>query len=255
MQKLTPRPHETPGMNISNPLVGYEDPAQMHLTPRPYETPGMNISNPLVGYEDPAQMQQRTPQPYETPGINISNPLMGYEDPAQMQHLTPNPYESPGVSIHVGNHYEYPTNNPSPQNTLQNRLINNNFQYDYATREETSLLPLTRNGDVVFEEDTSESRRPREKRDAQAGQSSEKPLYQTLEEDTSGTIDTTSGSAKSCVRRDSGLAGQSGEKQFYHTLEKDTSDVSHPREELDAHAKHSREQSFYHTLENDHEDI
>ena len=240
-------------------MTGYEDPAQLtemqKLTPRPHETPGMNISNPLVGYEDPAQMQQLTPQPYETPGINISNPLMGYEDPAQMQHLTPNPYESPGVSIHVGNHYEYPTNNPSPQNTLQNHL-NNNFQYDYATREETSLLPLIRNGDVVFEEDTSESRRPREKRDAQAGQSSEKPSYHTLEEDTSGTIDTTSGSAKSCVRRDS-LAGQSGEKPFYHTLqlEKDTSDVSHPREELDAHAKHSREQSFYHTLENDHEDI
>jgi hypothetical protein len=212
----------------------------------------MNISNPLVGYEDPAQMQQLNPQPYETPGINISNPLMGYEDPAQMQHLTPNPYESPGVSIHVGNHYEYPTNNPSPQNTLPNRL-NNNFQYDYATREETSLLPLIQNGDVVFEEDTSESRRPREKRDAQAGQSSEKSLYHTLEEDTSGTIDTTSGSAKLCVRRDS-LAGQSGEKPFYHTLEKDTSDVSHPREELDAHAKHSREQSFYHTLENDHQD-
>lgn len=207
--------------------------------------------------------------------------MTNYEEPGQLiktEQPTPNQYESPGTTIHVGSLYEDPTYSISQQNSVKIPPKNNNFQYDYATREENSLLPLILNGDAIFEDDTPGSQSLREERDRHAGQSHPKPFYHTLDEDTCGTDKNSPEQSKLCDTQDS-HAGLPHEKPTYHTLEEDTSltdndatepssthdkkplyhtlekDTSHSGEGGNKNRKNSREQPFYHTLENDYEEI
>ena len=212
----TPHQYESPGMDI----------AAMQPTPHQYESPGMDI---------PVK-QQPTRHQYVKPGTTI---------PARQQ-PTSHEYESPGATVPGGDQYECPTNGPTQQNSKKDRRKKPEFQYDYATREETNLLPLILNGDVIFEDDASKSARSRKKQDSHAGKTSKKPFYDTLEEDKSGTTDRKPGQ--------DAKAGESEGKPIYHTLEEDTSNAFNPRKELDTHAKHSRE-PVYQTLDNDYEDV
>ena len=202
--------------------------------------------------------------PESTAGTSM--PMTSYEEPGQL--IAPNhQYESPGTELHVGSLYEDPTYSISQQNSVKTPPKNNNFQYDYATREETSLLPLTLNGDVIFEYDTSGSQSSREKRDDHAGKSDQKPFYHTLDEDATGTD-------KNSEQSKLGEKQQSHEQPFYHTLDENTSgtgrnltDQSKLSGERDSHAglPHGENTSpmdpetsntddkkpLYHTLENE----
>ena len=148
--------------------------------------------------------------------VGTSMPMTSYEEPGQL--ITPNhQYESPGTAIHVGNLYEDLTYSISQQNSGKTPPKNNNFQYDYATREGTSSLPLTLNGDVIFEYDTSGPQSSREKRDDHTGQSDQKPFYHTLDEDATGNDKNSSEQSKL------GEKQQSQEMPYYHTLDEDPS--------------------------------
>ena len=159
-----------------------------------------------------------------------------YEDPSQrnkIQQPTPNPYASPGMSIPVGSDYECPDNGSPQQNSDENKL-NNNFQYDYATREETSLLPL--NGDVKENSDAAGN-----------------PFYHTLEEDkdvAGGNLPTPP--EDPLQEGKVSQAGKSSKQPIYHILEDDT---SHQEEKRGAGAKQLKQQPVYHTLENNYEEI
>ena len=214
----------------------------------------------------------------ETTGGDI---MTNYEEPGELiktQPPTANSYESPGKTIHVGSLYEDPTYSISQQDSVKIPPKNNNFQYDYATREEDSILPLILNGDVIFEDGKPGSQSLREKRDCHAGQPHPQPFYHTLDEDISGTDKNSLEQPKSCDKHDS-HAGLPHEKAIYHTLEEDTSltdndaskpsnahdkkpldhilekDTSDSGKEVNTKRKNSREQPFYNTLENDYEEI
>ena len=181
--------------------------------------------------------------------VGTSMPMTSYEEPGQL--ITPNhQYESPGTAIHVGNLYEDLTYSISQQNSVKTPPKNNNFQYDYATREGTSLLPLTLNGDVIFEYDTSGPQSSREKRDDHTGQSDQKPFYHTLDEDATGTDKNSSEQSKL------GEKQQSQEMPYYHTLDEDPSgtdrnltDQSKLSEKGDSHPGLPHEKHVYETLE------
>ena len=177
----------------------------------------------------------------------VENPMSPYEDPSKrnkIQQPTPNSYASPGMSIPVGSDYECPDNGSPQQNSDENKL-NNNFQYDYATREETSLLPL--NGDVKENSRTSSLRQTR---DANADSN---PVYYTLEEDkdvAGGNLPTPP--EDPLQEGKVSQAGKSSKQPIYHILEDDT---SHQEEKRGAGAKQLKQQPVYHTLENNYEEI
>ena len=151
----------------------------------------------------------------------------------KMKQLNPHSYVSAGTTIAAGSVYDEPAT-PTLPNSGQKPPNNNNFQYDYATREETSLLPLILNGDVVLKDDPPELPKSRPAR-----QSREKPFYHTLDEGKSGTTDSN--------------ASQPYGNPLYYTLE---ADPSHPAaNEPDESGKNSQEQPVYHSLENNYEEV
>ena len=116
----------------------------------------------------------------------MDKPMISCQEPdTQLTDIeaTASPYQRPGATICAESHYESPMDGPPPENSHPNPLNNNEFQYDYATREETSLLPYILNGDIIFEDDnTSGSLSSRDKHESRSEETRERPFYHTLEE-------------------------------------------------------------------------
>ncbi|XP_028410783.1 uncharacterized protein LOC114533464 [Dendronephthya gigantea] len=142
-----------------------------------------------------------------------ANPLASYEDPTLQK------YDSPGITIHDANHYERPTDIPDQPISRQNDQNDNEFHYDYATREETSVLSFgvakpcrKQNSDTCHcshTVDNTEPLQPSEKRDDQASEDDSfwadddnKPAYQQEPQENPDS--------------------HTADKHIYHTLEEDS---------------------------------
>jgi hypothetical protein len=190
------------------------------------------------------------------------NPKSAYEDPIQLSKVKqpPKSYDKPGTTIPSGSFYDEPASGPPPPNSKQNPANNNNLQYDYATREETSLLPLILRGDVTFTDDPPELPKPRK-----TGQPTESPYYHTLDNDSSKNTDSNAGESDGnplyhtleAKKSDESHPGKENDgNPLYHTLEAEKSDESHPGNENDAKAKNSGEKPPDNTpFENTYEEI
>ncbi|XP_028410782.1 uncharacterized protein LOC114533463 [Dendronephthya gigantea] len=195
-------------------------------------------------------------RPYED---SSAKPFACYEDPAlftaEMQGLTP--YDSPGITICSGNHYERPKDGPDQPISRQNGKDSKEFQYDYATREETSQLPHILNGDITLADETSGAAKPRREQNSDSLQPSEKreqrivktPIYQTLEEDSPENDSNKSAYEEPHKNPNS----RASDKPVYYTLEEDSPAVDDiisayatPHENKDSSTS---SKPIYHTLE------
>ena len=199
-----------------------------------------------------------------------AKPLTTNEDPVRLTDMQePTLYDSPGTAIYASNHYERPTDDPDKPTSRQKDENGKEFQYDYATREETSILPFILNGDITSADKTSGFAKPRRKQNRDTDRCSDTvdttgalqpsetryrrtekmPIYHTLEEDSRGADDNTSAYAEPHENLDL----PASDKPVYYTLKEDSPETD---DEKSAYAEPQKnpdlqvsDKPIYHTLE------